>query len=297
MTNKLVPTRRDVLRGLGGLALTGIACRQEPRGEGGLSTGSVSSAALGVSPIAAVANRAWLPSTAQRGAIQAYAEDSVAAGGMIAFRVSSSATHQLSVKRLGWAEWTLKDFPSAAPAEQLVRPGSYIHVERALLSTAVLSALTLECWVRPFQIRWRGQLRWQGLISQYTFGGSCGFGLFIADDGKPACYFGDGGPFNANHFSYGTAALTEHAWSHVIARFASGTVSLWVNGARQTLPTSSLAAVTPGTSPLRLGAYGDGADTLGFLDGDLAMPVIYSRALLDSEIDTRAHTLPRSSRR
>ena len=48
----------------------------------------------------------------------------------------------------------------------------------------------------------------------------------------------------------------------------------------------------PGPAPLRLGAYGDSTGTSCFLDGDLAMPVIYSRALSGSEIATRAAMQP-----
>jgi len=68
-----------------------------------------------------------------------------------------------------------------------------VRIERGL--DQPLRALTLECWVRVFRIG----PGWQGLISQHTYGGSCGFGLFITDQGRPACYFGDGGAFNASY--------------------------------------------------------------------------------------------------
>src|SRR5262249_1704805 len=43
----------------------------------------------------------------------------------------------------------------------------------------------------------------------------------------------------------------------------------------------------PGTHPLRLGAMGKGGVAEHFLDGDIAMPVIYRRALSAEEIDRR----------
>jgi hypothetical protein len=125
----------------------------------------------------------------------AYSENSVPVGGIVNFRYSTPTTSPvvLSIYRLGWdivggtKDWLEAEY-TVPGAMESVGPGSYIHVEKALSSGAVLSAMTLECWVRPFL----GVPEWRGLITQYAFNDSCGFGLFLTDAGAVACYFGDG---------------------------------------------------------------------------------------------------------
>src|SRR5882724_5370596 len=94
-------TQRDVLRGLGGLALTGaIGCGKREPGEPGEPTVEIAQSIAGVgtcatATIAAVANSAIVISN-----VEAYAEKSVAAGETIRFRVSSPVPYQLSIVRL-----------------------------------------------------------------------------------------------------------------------------------------------------------------------------------------------------
>lgn len=71
--------------------------------------------------------------------------------------------------------------------------------------------------------------------------------------------------------------------------FNQGVGTLWVNGVLESTvigPTT----VNPGSAPLRLAAYGASGLTGNCLDGDLAMPVIYGRAMEAGEIHTRANT-------
>jgi hypothetical protein len=167
-------------------------------------------------------------------------------------------------------------------------------VETALDPTATFTQLTLECWVRPF--RELGGGYWQGLMSQHTnpVGGvdQCGFGLFLSDSNVPCFYFGNGGAFNSAWFRSAPSPLSELEWHHVAAVFNAGTARLYVDGVLVDCASGFPAAVTPGPAPLRLGAYGDATGTSFFLDGDLAMPVTYSRALSGSEIATRASVRP-----
>lgn len=283
-------TRRDVLRGLGGVALTStLGCGRDPEtAQTGEALGTCDA-----STIDAVENHARVVSD-----VQAYAQKSVTAGSTIDFHISSPLPYTLSIVRLGWdtdtpvRDWTLHSFPEVPGEQQVIRPGSYIHVESALPSLASYAQMTLECWVRPFNTAR------QGLISQYTEWTACGFGLFLGDDGRPYLYFGDGGVYNPAWIQAGPSALEPYQWHHLAAVFDNGTVTLYVDGALADTWYGFLDSVTPGTAPLRLGAHGDdpGAPshegTGKFLDGDLAMPVIYSRALEFSEISTRATTLP-----
>jgi hypothetical protein len=294
--------RRDVLRGLGGLALAGaLGCGRRGAGDPGEPTADVDQSVVGIGTcsavnIAAVANRPIAINT-----VEAYAQKSVAAGETIDFRVSSPVPYLLSVVRLGWdadspsRDWTLHRFPQFPASPQSIRPGSYVHVESALDPTATFTQLTLECWVRPFRETTGGY--WQGLMSQHTNtvggAGQCGFGLFLTDANVPCFYFGNGGAFNQAWFRSASAPLDKLTWHHVVAVFNAGTARLYVDGAPVTGTVSGFpTAVTPGSAPLRLGAYGDATGTSFFLDGDLAMPVIYRRALNGSEIAARAGATP-----
>jgi hypothetical protein len=273
-------SRRDVLRGLGGLALgPALRARGLPR-----------LVSCPVSSIPAVPNRA----RAVRG-LEAYAQKSVAAGGAIDFRISSPypGDHRLSIVRLGWdtefrtRDWNLSSVVLPAPGPQGIRPGSYVHVESALESFARFPAFTVECWVRPF----RGDSSYarQGVVTQFSDDDRCGFALEIDAAGRPTAYFGDGTWFRAEWQRTGLAALTRLEWHHLAATFDAGQVALYVDGSlvdAGALP--GLAAFTPGLAPLRIGASGGASGTDFFLDGDVAMPAIYGRALDPAQIAARA---------
>ena len=295
-------TRRDVLRGLGGLALAGtIGCGREPdeagefEGETDQSVQTCSTATIAAVPNQAVAVNH----------VEAYAEKSVAAGEMINFRVSSPADYTLSIVRLGWdtvafsddtgmpvGDTTLHTFPQALASQQPIHPGSYIHVETALNPTTTFAQLTLEVWVRPF--RTNPGSYWQGLMSQYKNPGQCGFVLGLTDANVPFCYFGNGGAYDGTWLCTAPSSLSAMQWHHVVAVFNAGTTRLYVDGTliKSITPVNAPSRVTPGGAPLRIGAYGDSTGTSFFLDGDVAMPTIYSRAISASEIATRAGVKP-----
>lgn len=227
--------------------------------------------------------------------VHAYAERSVTAGEPVHFRVSSDAAYQLSVYRLGAdpdsdrLDVKLWDAPPQPPNVQTISPGSYVHVDNGLPATQALSGFSVECWVRP----WRTS-PWQGLITQHTYPTACGFGLFLADD-RLQVYLGDGGAFHGTGLRTGPV-VPALRWSHVVLTWNGQQASLYLDGQLQ--DTWSFAGpLVPGSAPLRLGAYGS-VDSAGtprtgqFLDGDLAMPVLYGRALTAQEIQTRASTRP-----
>jgi hypothetical protein len=220
----------------------------------------------------------------------AYAEKSVAAGERIQFRISSASPYRLSIVRLGWdvggpsRDWTIFQFPDRAASAQPIRPGSYVHIPDALPSSA-LQTVSLECWVRP----WR--YKWQGLISQYSYPTKCGLGLFLDDGGKPAFYFGDGGAFRPQWLVTSRRSVLQREWTHLAVVFNQGTATLWIDGTPDATAMGP-GAVHPGSAPLRLAAHGSSGQTGNCLDGDLAMPAIYERALEADEITARARAKP-----
>src|SRR5262245_975573 len=84
--------------------------------------------------------------------VHGYAEQSVAAGEQIQFRISSTVPYRLGIWRLGMdPDSTEKDvalnrFSESLALPQAIHPGSYVLVEKNLKGT--IKALTLECWVR-----------------------------------------------------------------------------------------------------------------------------------------------------
>jgi len=219
---------------------------------------------------------------------------SVAPREVIHFHASSDSKYQFSIRRLG----SNLDGPGAddvqlyplvgttlprEPLVQPIHPGSYIHVENGI--TGSLSNLTLECWVRPWQLQ-----RTAGVLTQYTYNVACGFGLFVNGDGTPIFFVGNGTTLE-NGASVVGPALSLRAWVHLVGVYNGATMSLYVNGSL-VASKARTGAVVPGTAPLRIGAYGetnasDAGETKRMLDGDVAMPVIYSRALTATEVQTR----------
>jgi hypothetical protein len=230
---------------------------------------------------------------------------SVAAGETVRFHVSSSHPYELQVCRLGLdvdspkRDEIVHSFGRSSANVQPIHPGSYIHVARNLEPTRPLPDLTLEVWVR----RWR-TVGHQAIISQYDEPNSCGFGLFVNDDGSLSFYTGDGGAYYPPNMRTSApdqlkmqvnplglkivldntpSSVLANQWHHVVARFDSQTKQIWVDG-REVASWKHAGPLRPGTAPLRIGAAGKGGRACGFLDADLAMPAIYGRALASAEI-------------
>lgn len=229
--------------------------------------------------------------------VHAYAERSIVAGETVHFRISSDQDYQLSVCRLGAdpdsgkIDTVLQSYPLTPAQVQAIYPGSYVRVDNALPAAQPLGAISLECWVRP----WRTDV-WQGLITQHTYPTECGFGLFLAN-GLVYAYLGDGGSFQGTGLHAGPP-IHAHQWSHVVLTWDGSVARLYINGVNSSNWNWTFAGpLVPGPAPLRLAAYGS-LDANGqpravqFLEGDLAVPVIYDHALGAQDITTRSSTLP-----
>ncbi len=212
--------------------------------------------------------------------VHGYAAQSVAAGDTIRFHVSSTVPHRLSIYRLGLdpespdQDELIHAFPAAEPTPQPIHPGSYIHVEKNL--SGVLTALALEIWIRPWKLAGRA-----GVITQHDDSDAQEFGLFLTPDGRVS--FSVGGKANP---ADAAVRIPANRWSHVVAVWDGTHATLWINGTEQA-KWPCATPLTAGKAPLRLGAFGRSGLATGFLDADLAMPVIYRRALSSDEITIR----------
>lgn len=219
--------------------------------------------------------------------VYAYADrESVRPGETIAFHISSSVAYRLSVCRLGTElddptkDEVLYEFPEGRPAVQPIHPGSYIHVNRPITGTP--RALTLECWVRPWKVTGR-----DGLITQHDGDEDLGFGLYCSDKGAVWFHLATIGSQPGQRMQASAeGVLTAERWHHVVGTWDGQAQTLWVNGApvgRWPVGPKLLL----GSAPLRLAAGGRAGLAADFLDGDLAMPVIYERALGEADIRRR----------
>ncbi len=259
----------------------------------------------------------------QPAGLHAYADaESVAAGDTIRFHVSAQGPYRFGVARLGLkvddrdSDEFIFESPKTFPAKaQPIHPGSYIHVGKGLPAASPIAksntrdqpaakassdrsaatatgmspllesipGLTLECWVRPWNLK-----RWQGLITQHDYPDNSGYGLFIDGEGKVAFSLGTGGEYEKGQMLHGPK-LKLRQWHHLVAVFDGKAKQIWVDGklaAESQLPPNAPPRKA-GPAPLRIGAYGEKGAASSFLDGDIAAPAIYTRALLKPEIANR----------
>jgi hypothetical protein len=218
------------------------------------------------------------------------------AGETITAFASTTLPCQLQVVRLGEdpdnpaSDDILHTVRIDRPAMQPVHPGSYLHIEKSLPSEP-LSELTLECWVRLWNLH-----EVQGVITQLN--DATGMGLLVFPDGSAALFTGETpDPANTTHRSQVKLTLPGNPtfnpyvtppanWHHLVAVLGGGRKSLWLDG-RKVGEWPWKLQVAPADCPLRIGALGRDGLAAGFLDADIAMPAVYGRALTEVEIRTR----------
>ena len=219
--------------------------------------------------------------------LHAYAQKSIAAGEEIEFRVSSAVPYGLSVVKLGAdpenrdKDPMLQSFRVEQPQTQPIHPGSYLHVDKALPVERRLSQLTLECWIRPFQLT-----GWQGLVTQHDYPENCGIGLFLSE-GKIVFGTGSGGSYDAAAFQQTKSGLVKaHRWHHLIGSWDGKEKWIYLDG-KVVAEAAFAGPVRPGKTALRIGAYGQEGKAVNFYNGDVAMCAIYDRALNEEQVKKR----------
>lgn len=214
------------------------------------------------------------------------ASHSVTAGQSIEFKFSSDVPYRLEICRLGTqvddpkGDEVVHDAGGFRARTQPIFPGSYVHIDRRL--RGVRTSLSLEAWVRPWSLD-----RLQGVVSQEDKEDSSGFALGVGKDGYVGFYVGDGvSPDEAVVHRTEPGVLKRGRWHHVVATFDGRLKRVFVDGVpRGEWPFASV--LRPGSHPLRLGAMGERGATTRFLDGDLAMVVLYGTALTPTQIADR----------
>ncbi len=213
-------------------------------------------------------------------------EHSLAAGETLALHVSNSVPYQLAICRLGLkvddpeGDEVLLKLPQQEARPLPIHPGSYVHVENRL--TGPLTALTLECWVRLWK-----PLGPAGILTQFDHPQSCGVGLLLRPSGEVVFYLGDGEAFQAEREHLGPKdKIKPGQWYHLAGTWDGKTKTLYIDG-DQAGSWPGAGRVHPGKAPLRIGAAGENGLADRFLDADVAMPVIYDRALSAQEVRER----------
>jgi hypothetical protein len=218
--------------------------------------------------------------------IHGYAEQSVAAGETIHFRISSTVPHQLGIYRLGLdpespsQDELLHKFAESPALPQSIHPGSYVRVDKNLKGP--VKTLTLECWVRRWKVK-----DFAGIITQYDQTGAKEFGLFVGPGGALSFCIGDKVKIDdASQQISSKAGLSGERWRHVVAAWDGRHRIVFIDG-EQIAKWPCKTQLSAGKAPLRLAAAGENGEASGFLDGDLAMPVIYRHALSKEEVVAR----------
>ena len=219
--------------------------------------------------------------------LHAYAQKSIAAGEEIAFRVSSSVPYDLSVVQLGQdpesrdKDPVLETFRVEKPTSQPIHPGSYVHVSKGLPNERRLTELTLEGWIRPFNLA-----GWQGLITQHDYPEHCGIGLFV-NDGRIAFMTGSDGDYDpASLHQTEPGLIKTQTWHHVAGTWDGKKKRIYIDGELAgEFPFTGV--VRPGQTVLRLGAYGSEGLASSFFNGDLAMCAVHGQALDKDQITKR----------
>jgi N,N-dimethylformamidase len=213
-------------------------------------------------------------------------EHSVAAGETLELCVSNSVPYRLSICRLGLqvddpaGDTVMAQFDESPPNPQPIHPGSYVAAEKNV--AVALRALTLECWVRPWDLT-----RLQGIISQKDKDSDEGFALGIGKDGYVGFFLGDGvSPDEKVIHRTPPGVVAQDKWHHLVATWEGSHKRVFVD-AQESGVWEFAGPLRAGPHALRLGAMGQAGIAGDFFDGDLAMPVIYARALGADEVHAR----------
>lgn len=151
-----------------------------------------------------------------------------------------------------------------------------------------LGEMTVGCWFKTTYYN----AFYINLIEKLVNGeNSPGWGLSIWNNGKINFYTQNPGG-TEYHFLYVTTPTVDYVgnWTHVMATLTggvNGTIKIYLNGVSQSLTDLSSGTVTntSNNTSVTIGTKGE-SSVANYFPGNIALPMIYNRALLDSEVLT-----------
>lgn len=179
-----------------------------------------------------------------------------------------------------------------------IQPGSYVYVEGRPVNGPIVS---LAAWVRLWRVPPLDEVQWAGtgIISDFDYPTECRFALLVDHSGRLAVYCG-AGAFRQACWGSTSARIGQRLgeWVHVACTITGTRIRLYVDGVLvdERVPAVPLGPPTP-ASRLRLGAIAEGGEAAGFLDADLAQPLLASTEISEQEarqlFEDRARSDPR----
>ncbi|MCL2622356.1 MAG: hypothetical protein FWD31_01715 [Planctomycetaceae bacterium] len=222
--------------------------------------------------------------------VHSYAELSVNGGDTVHFRTSSTVPYELSICRLGDnidgpdKDEVLHTFPIKQPFPQSIYPGSYIHIPPGKLGGMELPEGSIEIWVQP----WKHGTD-QGVFTQWghpEYAGS--WGICFLTNGSLCFYIGKD-QWTYDEFVPNETTFALYQWHHLVGTWShkDGKRKFWVNGQLVfEKPFEGSLKISP-TVPIRIGAAGESGQAMEILDGTVAVPAIYKKALTPEEVAAR----------
>ena len=153
-------------------------------------------------------------------------------------------------------------------------------MDKALPAERSLSALTLECWIRPFQLS-----GWQGLLTQHDYPEL--WRRVVPKRREDRIWNRLRGSYDATAFQQSKSGLVKaHRWHHLIGSWDGKKKRIYLDG-KVVAEAAFAGPVRPGKTALRIGAYGQEGKAVNFYNGGVAMCAIYDRALNEEQVKKR----------
>lgn len=137
-------------------------------------------------------------------------------------------------------------------------------------------AITMESWVYPTTLTQNGFLFEKGQVNtQYSY--------FFSGDG--VFYFRTMGLSNQDLAFTSSTGFTANTWHQVVATYASGTKTVYVNTTSRASATGVTGTIGTDAGGMSIGVHGGYSGTRGYyLSGRIAITRVYNRALSSTEI-------------
>lgn len=144
-------------------------------------------------------------------------------------------------------------------------------------------AITLEAWCKPTTTNQDGFIFEKGAVNtQYSM-------FFAAGQANNALFYfrtqGHGGAGSHDLWFSPTTYITPGNWTHIVSTYASGTKSIYVNGALVAQATGISGTIPTTATGSSIGVYGGASGSRGYyFKGSISLVRVYNRALSLAEV-------------